>query len=851
MPIVSLFHSDIFIWFATLIAVIMCGILLCRRFKNDYVYDGRIVYIVILLCFLLGKYRLSGMYDYVGWICRASYVDLGIALGVIYVIAAIVNHISHEIRCSQTSGSNNTEEQNALLKDWPIETAEQDIFDLKDEAEKIANSISNVDRRKTWSFAITAPWGTGKTSFMNLVIEQVKTSHKNEFEFVQFNPRDCKSFQSIQEEFFSLIACVLSKYDSRCSSGVKDYMASLQLIDNRGIIEKITNFYKIWDKTELKENIGKSFGALSKRVLVVIDDFDRLSKDEILEVLKLIDSNAAFGNLIFLTAYDKKQVNKALGDAYKTEDACFVDKFFSLEFQIPSRPYTYVSQFIIDNLCSMIKADSSEKTLITSVVNNQKRIIQDYIPTLRDAKRFVNQVVMDYKQVRGDVLVSEYILVELLKYRYPDSLKKLYKKEYIERGGLFADSGNYYLKDLSGMTIEGLEIINTLFPKKDEQVRQSYHHIYEVQSFDNYFVNQIYASLRTRDMVNLFNKPIEDAYLQLDEWLKKDGESSDVVAYLNSLDMDNFRNGESYLRYANLVTYVAIKLPQSRAYWLFLRVIYKENLEGYDKKYSLNLDEYKKAILDVVKNKSYDPSFTMLRAMHMNFVTGELIDEKELIQDGDIKSCLFDAFKEVIKSETDEEKLKAWLHNCADRMESGSRRILLNDECLKIYKEHLDAKPEWYIKNFVHLGGVSSNPNWNSVVCDGFWKQIFESETDVESFIANCNAKSLEGAEVAGNFWELYKANDYKPIEFQDQGNVQEKIDGNLKEEIAKLTRLKAIEAEIAKVPESKDGLETEVVEKHLQTLSDSLKSLESIKLYIRLNGKIQEEIAQKKAALV
>ena len=151
----------------------------------------------------------------------------------------------------------------------------------------------------------------------------------------------------------------------------------------------------------------------------------------------------------------------------------------------------------------------------------------------------------------------------------------------------------------------------------------------------------------------------------------------------------------------------------------------------------------------------------------------------------------------------------------------------------------------------MHLGGASSNPDWNSIVCDVFWKQIFESETDVESFIAYCNANSVEFAEVAGNFWELYKANDYKPIEFQDQGNVQEKIDGNLIEEMTKLNQMKAIEAEIAKVPNSKDGLEAEMVEKHLQTLSDSLKSLESIKLYIRLNGKIREEIAQKKAALV
>lgn len=851
MPIISLFHSDIFVWLASLMAIIMISILLCRRFKNEYVYDSRIVYVVFVTFALIGRYRVSNMYDYVSWSGRICYVDLCLITGIAYIIMAFVNHIRLEKRSKSVARSNtDNSQQETLLKDWPIESADQDIFDLKDEAEKIATSISNLDRKKTWSFAITAPWGTGKTSFMNMIIEKVKTTHKNKFEFIQFNPRDCKSFQSIQEEFFAQIACVLSKYDSRCSSTIKDYMASLRLIDNRGVVEKITNFYKIWNKTELKDNIGKAFESLSKRVLVVIDDFDRLSKEEILEVLKLIDSNAAFKNLIFLTAYDKKQVNKALGESYKTEDACFVDKFFNLEFQIPSRPYTYVSQFIIDNMCVMIDADSSEKTLIASVVNNQKRIIQDYIPTLRDAKRFVNQVVIDYRRVKGDVLVNEYILVELLKYRYPDSLKKLYKKEYIERGGLFSDSGIFYLKDLSGIQIEGIDIIGALFPKKDGQVGQSYHHIYEVQSFDNYFVNQIYASLRTRDMLNLFHKPIEEAYLQLDEWLKKDEESSDVVAYLNSFDMDNFKNGDSFKRYAYLVSYVAIKLPRSRAYWLLLRVIYNENLEGYDKRYNLNFDEYKQSILDVVLNKKTDPSFTMLRAMHMNFVTGELLDEKELIKDGDIKQCLFDAFKEAIEIEIDEEKLKTWLHNCADKMESGTRKIILNVDCVNAYRKHLDSKPEWYIKNFVFLGGVSSVPDWNSVACDGFWRQIFESDTDIEEFITKCKADNLEGAEAACNFWELYKANDYNQIEFQNQGNVQEKIDNKLIDEMVKLNQLKAIDADVAKLPDSKEGLEFEAIAKYSQILSDSLKSLDSITLYVRLNGRIREEIERKKAAL-
>ena len=851
MPIISLFQSDIFVWIASLMILVKSFFLLYRRFKDEYVYDGRIVYIVLVLCFIIGRYRLSGMYDYESWLWCISYVDLFLFWGLSYIIMAIVNLVRHEVRLNQTAKRDTHNGlRTTMLKDWPIESAEQDIFDLKDEAEKIATSISNVDRRKTWSFAITASWGTGKTSFMNMIIEQVLTKHKDEFELVQFNPRDCKSYQSIQEEFFALIACALSKYDSRCNSTIKDYLASLQLIDNRGIIEKIFNFYKIWNKSELKEKIGKSFECLKKRFLVVIDDFDRLSKEEIFEVLKLIDSNAAFKNLIFLTAYDKKQVNKSLGETYKTDDACFVDKFFNLEFQIPSRPYTYISQFIIENLCSMINADSSEKTLIATVINNNRELLQDYIPTLRDAKRFINQVVMDYMQVRGDVIVSEYILVELLKYRYPDSFKKLYKREFIESGGLFSNNGIYYLKDLKQEQIEGIDIIETLFPRQDGQIGQSYHHIFEVQSFDNYFVNRIYASLRIGDMKRLFHQSINDAYKQLNQWLANGKASADVVAYLNSFDMDNFPNGDCYRRYVNLVTYVAIKSPQSRAYWLFLRVIFKENLNGYDKKYGLDLDEYKRFVLGILLDKTIDPLYAMLQAMHMNYITGNLHDDNELIQDDDIKTNLFQAFIEATNSEIDEEVLKSWLHNCADKMEIGSKQIILNDECAKAYRDHLNSKPEWYIKNFVFLGGVSSSPDWNSIACDGFCKQIFKTDASVEAFLDECKAKNIEGVDLASNFWELYKANDYKPIEFYSQGNVQEKIDKKLIAEMAMLNQLRDIENELSIIPGSKEGLDPNMLAIHLRTLSDLQSKLDSINLYITLKEKIREEINRKKSSL-
>ena len=60
------------------------------------------------------------------------------------------------------------------------------------------------------------------------------------------------------------------------------------------------------------DNVNRALDKLGKRLIVFIDDFDRLVDVEIIEVLKLIDKNAAFRHTIFITAYDEGAVSKAL-----------------------------------------------------------------------------------------------------------------------------------------------------------------------------------------------------------------------------------------------------------------------------------------------------------------------------------------------------------------------------------------------------------------------------------------------------------------------------------------------------------------------------------------------------------
>lgn len=44
-------------------------------------------------------------------------------------------------------------------------------------------------------------------------------------------------------------------------------------------------------------------------------------------MFKLIEGNASFPNTVFITAYDKKQINNVISDKYADELSLFSDKF--------------------------------------------------------------------------------------------------------------------------------------------------------------------------------------------------------------------------------------------------------------------------------------------------------------------------------------------------------------------------------------------------------------------------------------------------------------------------------------------------------------------------------------------
>ena len=895
-PLLKPFESNIGVGLITFFLLLACSWDIVKRWKIRYQFSKYWIGGLSFIATLLLICRYNSNYEYVFWMYSCAYVDVIILVCCAYVFLALENWFTKEIvkdpqtiRFFLTSLTidlmlmtmvsykvlmkryvhpplvlfvyatfilfwfylflffyyyriemmDKVKVIDTLLEDKPIESGEEDVFKLKGEAEKIAKGIRARNRAKTCSIAITAPWGGGKSSFLNLIREQI---NEDEFEIVYFVPRDSKSVQTIQEDFFSMIACVLAKYDSRCSHIMKDYMASLQLIDNRSIVERLLSLYRIWDKDSLKDTIKESFADLKKRVLVIIDDFDRLSKEEILEVLKLIDGNAAFTNLIFLTAYDKEQVNRVLGDTYQTPDACFVDKFFDVEFAIPFRKYEVISNYIKATLCKQLAANDSEGENIQRVITDQTSIFKEYIPTLRDAKRYINQVLLDFEPIRGEVFIHDFLLLQLVKYRYPELYKGIFKQKYFEIGYKFL-----YLKtddDLekaNGKEIRKiLPVLKLLFTQVDDNDKNTYRRICERKSFYNYFANQIYSALRISEMKVLFEMEWTEAKMKIDKWAVSKDEIEDFVQYLAYQYKGGF-NKESFIRYVDLVTYTADKVPNSHAYELFLKLIALQDIEKYISKYKLDKEAYKSRLLKIIKSEG--SKLYIAKELHADYTNGKPKEEECLIKDADIWPFIIDKFKAAANDPaTDEQWLQELLYRCIESKKDAFGEVVYNKECLCAYRKRIEKTTSFYISNFI-VPRWFNGSDYYAFTCELCCREIFGGETQLEAFLKKCKEDKLAGSLLAWNCWQLYKANNYMPIDYRNIGPVNEMIKNDLVEEVKMLDKMKQIEKVISEINIERQTLTSEELSKLSGLLSKNRKELKNIQLPIALKEKILNEI--------
>lgn len=285
------------------------------------------------------------------------------------------------------------------ITDMPCTSEEEDLLEISKYVKGLGKFIREC--QTPMSIAIQGDWGTGKTSTLNLLKKNleadkdtngIKCAFFNTWQYSQFNMED------------SLYVSFVHNLVKQCGGNdeiLKTVAGFGKLAFFKAIDWKFgTNASEILDGFEkakkdqmesvskLQEDFAELVKKTGKRLVIFIDDLDRLNPEVAVELLEIIKLFVNVENSIFVLAIDYEVVVKGVRKKYGeslSEEKCrnFFDKIIQLPFKMPVERY---------NLTELVRKAVQEQTHMTDEgVNIVAEFISDVMGTNpRTFKRLVN-----------------------------------------------------------------------------------------------------------------------------------------------------------------------------------------------------------------------------------------------------------------------------------------------------------------------------------------------------------------------------------------------------------------------------------------------------------------------------
>lgn len=486
------------------------------------------------------------------------------------------------------------------------EIADFDEYGYTNYAQKITDVIVKTYPKKSFAIGINGQWGSGKTSFMEIIARQVKESDTG-FNIVRFNAWESSDAHHILPDFLNVLKGTAGLNNSYLSGKISEYAEKLSPVDKSGWLKTLQAFAP--PKTsvaKLKSQISEILKQSGKRLLILIDDLDRLDKDELMAVYKLVRNSVNFPNVIFMLAYDREYVNAVTKDLTDYRSEFFLEKIINAEFQLP----LILPQFLGDDLKEKLRLhiesekldesikikiiEQTDKTLLYSHALQKEDLFAFFIKNKRDVTRISNAMMINFKVLMGEVLFQDLFYLELIRMNYPEIYVSLQNNK-----GIFVElnpsvnSRAFHLKEKYSDSTEQpsslITILNLLFPPKNEikddpnslgiHIPSNYHKYFRYQLEKSDFSEVSYIKFR--------NGPLPTFKNQIETWVKE-GLEVDLTKRFNMEQVDDFDNQYQFINFIDSVLFLSSLKP----------------FNGNNPIIGLNIKFFQSIFLDVDRNLS-------------------------------------------------------------------------------------------------------------------------------------------------------------------------------------------------------------------------------------------------------
>ena len=654
----------------------------------------------------------------------------------------------------------------------PIILGKEDLLGRAKVANELSREIKSYKNEDSLTIGIVGKWGSGKTSFINMVLENFEEN--DDYIIIKFNPWNISSRKQLISDFFLQLSNNIEKKRSNEIIGAigkslgtlskffkpLGFIPPLSVLSTIGdITEKASEFINEYVESEkedlesLKDNINNKLTNLNKKIIIVIDDIDRLCDEEIREMFQLVKSIADFKNTIYILSYDREIVTKALDKTQQGKGEEYLEKIVQVPLVLPYISKNDLDKIFINRLNIIINIPDEEydNSYFSEIYYNG---LAENFENLRDIERYMNVFSLGINLAREELNINDYIAITLIKVFEPDLYEYIKNNKEYFSGTKFDEFLNKDKKEIL-TELEGIyeklkklgkrkvkRLIEVIFPKLGEMnyaegfidIWGKARRIATPVYFESYFrldfpedeikkseIKSFKKFSTEEDLINIFNinnkKKIRFLEIILEEIEEITDEKAIILLkFIFSIAYDLKYEGSKGV-------FSFIENPQYKVTRIFYKIISNSNRNRY--KIMEELFKYDKSSLQFL--------FIILEVLDNSFFKNNLeseygIEENQLITLKDI------AVAKILKESEKSGKIQSRLLNILYIM----KRLKKEEEAKKVFRNYLkNIKNRDLLIDFIKefISTRTTEVNYSVVESTYLLKDSIDDFYDYEEFV--------------------------------------------------------------------------------------------------------------------
>lgn len=400
------------------------------------------------------------------------------------------------------------EKNKSSIADIPLSLTTND-FGTERYVDGLVKFITNSAAPIT--IALQGEWGSGKTSLMNRLYNDLCTEEKD-FIGININTWEYSMLSSPEETVLKIIVQLvkaLSENDPKPQKKLEQVMKGAAnwlyrgarefakgVVPGAGVVieaaglpaeltfdsQKEQSTFSIADLKEALTNaIANTLSDKKKGVVIFVDDLDRLNPPLAVQILELLKNVFTLDKCIFVLAIDYDVVVKGLepkfgkiSESNEREFRSFFDKIIQVPFSLPVNNYKPLN-FVLDSLESINYISHAEKNLPFVQKSIEKIVVSSVGKNPRSIKRLINTLSLldciakctksEANMTSLEVKVVNFAIVAI-QVCYPKIYNILTINPIFKSwGGLVADKLNLGIETDAENEIDGEEILEAICNK--------------------------------------------------------------------------------------------------------------------------------------------------------------------------------------------------------------------------------------------------------------------------------------------------------------------------------------------------------------------------------------------------